>query len=117
MGKWITIGSLAFVLLIIVGMAGCPVYNVWERGLAGKAALKPAEWDRQIAIKEAEPKTQAARTGLEQHYRARRPDRHGALRRMGPAQYDSRVVRYGRSARSYECGRDRDRAAFVAVQA
>ena len=61
MGKWITIGSLVVVLLIIIGMAGCPVYNVWQKELAGKASLKRAEWDRQIAIKEAQAKKESAK--------------------------------------------------------
>lgn len=49
----------AFVILI-VGMAGCPNYNVWQQGLAGKAALERAIQDRQIAIQEASAKKDAA---------------------------------------------------------
>ena len=60
MGKWVTIGCLGLVILIALGMAGCPVYNVWQKGLSGKASLKQAEWDRQIAVKEAQAKTQSA---------------------------------------------------------
>ena len=41
-------------------MGGCPIYNVWQKGLSGKASLKQAEWDRQIAVKEAQAKTQSA---------------------------------------------------------
>lgn len=48
MGKWVTIGCLAVVIIVASMMAGCPVYNVWQKGLSGKAALKQAEWDRQI---------------------------------------------------------------------
>jgi len=44
---------LFFFFLVAAMMAGCPVYNVWEQGLAGKAALARAEQDRQIRIKEA----------------------------------------------------------------
>jgi len=42
---------------------GCwayPQYNVWQQGLQGKAELSKAEWNRQIATKEAEAKKQAA---------------------------------------------------------
>lgn len=60
MGKWITVGCLSIVILVALGMAGCPVYNVWQKGLSGKASLKQAEWDRQIAVKEAQAKTQSA---------------------------------------------------------
>lgn len=38
---------------IIAGMAGCPVYGVWQQGLAGQAELKRAEQNRQIKIQEA----------------------------------------------------------------
>ena len=37
-----------------------PTYSVWSKGLKGKAALKEAEWDRQIEIKEAEAKFESA---------------------------------------------------------
>lgn len=56
--KWVVGGLLA---LVIVAMAGCPQYNVWEQGLAGKAALKRAEQDRQIAIQEAQAKKESAK--------------------------------------------------------
>ena len=57
LGVVITIASL---IVLIVAMAGCPRYNVWQKELAGKAQLKKAEWNRQITIKEAEAKKQAA---------------------------------------------------------
>ena len=47
-------------VLIIVGLAGCPQYNVWAQGLAGKAALKRAEQDRQITVQEAKAKEESA---------------------------------------------------------
>lgn len=39
---------------IMVGMWGCPQYNVWEQGLAGEAELKRAEQNRKIKIQEAQ---------------------------------------------------------------
>ena len=53
----ILIGSA---LIILMGMWGCPKYKVWERGLAGESELKQAEWNRQIAVAEAEAKKMAA---------------------------------------------------------
>jgi hypothetical protein len=47
-------------VLVVVSMAGCPQYNVWQQGLAGKAALERAMQDRQIAIQEANAKKDAA---------------------------------------------------------
>jgi regulator of protease activity HflC (stomatin/prohibitin superfamily) len=50
------------IVAVVGGMVGCPRYNVWQQELAGKAALKRAEWDRQITIKEAEAKQEAAKS-------------------------------------------------------
>lgn len=47
--------------LILVSMAGCPQYNVWEQGLVGQAALRRAEQDRQIAVQEAQAKMESAK--------------------------------------------------------
>lgn len=52
---------ISLTLLIVCGMWGCPTYNVWERGLAGQSELKQAEWNRQIAVTEAEAKQLAAK--------------------------------------------------------
>ncbi len=37
-----------------------PLYNVWEKGLAGEAELRHAEWNRQIAVREAQAKKDSA---------------------------------------------------------
>lgn len=50
------------ILVLIIGLAGCPPYNVWTRTLAGKAALRQAEWDRKILIQEAQAKEVAAKS-------------------------------------------------------
>ena len=47
--------------LVILGMWGCPTYFVWQKELSGKADLKKAEWDRQIAVREAEAKYESAK--------------------------------------------------------
>jgi hypothetical protein len=57
----VVISSIFFMIVVIlVLMVGIPRYNVWQKGLAGKALLKEAEWSRQIAIKEAEAKKESA---------------------------------------------------------
>lgn len=56
-GKRIAIGFVGFLVLT---MAGCPYYNVWQQGMAGKAALMKATQDRQIAVQEAEAKKESA---------------------------------------------------------
>jgi regulator of protease activity HflC (stomatin/prohibitin superfamily) len=35
-------------------MVGFPIYSVWSKGMSGKAELAEADWNRQIAIREAE---------------------------------------------------------------
>lgn len=54
------VGCVAIVLvLIIVCAAAIPIYNVWRKELGGKAALKEAEWDKQIQIEEAKANLEA----------------------------------------------------------
>ena len=52
--------AITLVAVIVLSMAGCPYYNVWEQGMAGKAALMKATQDRQIAVQEAEAKKESA---------------------------------------------------------
>ena len=52
--------SILVLFLIVIFMAVYPVYSVWEKGLRGKAELKQAEWNRQIAIEEAKAEKEAA---------------------------------------------------------
>lgn len=51
-------GAIALVALL---MWGIPQYSVWQQELAGQAELKRANWNRQIAIKEAEAKLESAK--------------------------------------------------------
>ena len=55
---------LCFILLCVltlVGMWGCPQYNVYQQRLAGEAKLREAESSRKIAIQEAEAKLESAK--------------------------------------------------------
>ncbi len=49
------------IVLIPTIMIGCPRYNVWERGKAGEAELRHAEFNRQIATQEAHAKMESAK--------------------------------------------------------
>lgn len=53
---FITIG----VVLIFGIMATYSKYNVWSSGLAGEAELAQADYNRQIAVREAQAKQQSA---------------------------------------------------------
>ena len=39
--------------LIVLMMAGLPVYNVWSKGLSGRAKLSEAEYSKQVQLEEA----------------------------------------------------------------
>lgn len=56
---------IAIVILIICGiilslMMGVPKYRVWAKELKGKATLREAEWDRQVAVEEAKAINESA---------------------------------------------------------
>jgi len=51
---WLAIGGIFVALLLLGGFLwGIPNYKVYSRELNGKAQLKEAEWNKQIAIEEA----------------------------------------------------------------
>ncbi|MCK5292503.1 MAG: hypothetical protein KAR39_10875 [Thermoplasmata archaeon] len=56
---WVSIG-VSIVLLILISMAGLPLYNVWQQGLSGKAALKRATQERQILVEQAQAERDSA---------------------------------------------------------
>ena len=53
------------ILLIGLMMWGLPNYKVYSRELNGKAQLKEAEWNRQIAVQEAEALKDSAKLKAE----------------------------------------------------
>ncbi len=60
-GILVGITALIGVMLLTVSLVGKPLYGVWRQGLVGKAELKQAEWNRQITVREAEAKKEAAK--------------------------------------------------------
>ena len=55
------LGAIAIIIIIGALMFGIPTYNVWQKGLQGKAQLAEADWNRQIAIREAEAELESAK--------------------------------------------------------
>jgi Tfp pilus assembly major pilin PilA len=62
-------GEVAIGLLIILGIVGViafiafgPIYNVWASEMAGKAELAQAQYNRQIAVTEAQAKLESAKS-------------------------------------------------------
>ena len=57
----IIIGIIVGILITIaVSMYVFPQYGVWQKELSGKAQLREAEWNRQIAIQEAQATKESA---------------------------------------------------------
>lgn len=57
------LGTLALLVLagiIALGMWGCPTYNVYSKEMSGKAELAQADYNRRIAVLEANAKKDAA---------------------------------------------------------
>lgn len=49
-----------FVTIVLLNAFIGPVYNVWQKSLAGKAELQMAEYTRQVAVLEAQAKKDSA---------------------------------------------------------
>lgn len=58
---WITFATLVVVTVVIGLSWGCPQYLVWQKELKGKATLREAEWDRQVAVEEAKARLESAK--------------------------------------------------------
>lgn len=58
---WAKVLGGVILLAVIFYFIGYPMLNVWKSGLQGEAELKRAEWNRQIAVREAEAKEQSAK--------------------------------------------------------
>ena len=58
----VTIGGIVLLMIIVsVGMVGCPQYEVYSQRLTGEAELARAQQNRQIAVNEAQAKMDAAK--------------------------------------------------------
>ena len=58
---WVVLGVTFLVLTIGGGLYGCPQYSVYSADLDGKAALARANQSREILVREATAKRDAAR--------------------------------------------------------
>jgi regulator of protease activity HflC (stomatin/prohibitin superfamily) len=55
-----TLGAVLVVLLLAGGLWGCPQYQVYQQRLTGEAELARADYNRQVAVREAQAKKDAA---------------------------------------------------------
>ncbi len=58
--KIIAFVVIIFVVLVVVYLAAIPRYRVYQRTKLGEAELRQAEWNRQIAITEAQAEKESA---------------------------------------------------------
>jgi len=58
--RWWFVIAGSIVALVLSMMAGCPVYNVWQQGLSGEAALKKAGQTRKILVEQARAEKESA---------------------------------------------------------
>ena len=64
--NWAAIMGIITITILLGGLLwGIPNYKVYSRELNGKAQLKEAEWNRQIAIQEAEALKESAKLKAE----------------------------------------------------
>lgn len=55
-----TAGSFVVVILICLGLYGCPQYNVYSSRMAGEAELAQSQYSKQVAVQTAQAKLDAA---------------------------------------------------------
>ena len=55
-----TLIGVVVVLVLALGLAGCPQYMVYEQRLHGEAELARAEFSKQVAVQTAKAKLEAA---------------------------------------------------------
>lgn len=56
-----TVGSFAFVVILCLGMYGCPQYKVYTYRMNGEAELAEAEYSKRVAVQTAQAKLDAAK--------------------------------------------------------
>ena len=61
LGRVFSFLGLTVLGIVVLGMWGCPQYNVYQQGMSGAAKLKEAESSRQILMQEAHAKYEAAK--------------------------------------------------------
>ena len=59
-GKMGMVMAFVIIAFLVFCMFAYPSYNVWSKGLRGKADLREAEWNKQITIEEAKAELESA---------------------------------------------------------
>ena len=65
LAKWLTLGVITLVAIIMGIMIGYPVYNVWSSRKSGEAEMAKAEQNRKIQVEEAKANLEAQKLNSE----------------------------------------------------
>lgn len=57
--------AIFLILIILLGMYFYPKYKVYSKEMSGKADLREAEWNKQVAVEEAKAKRDSAKLEAE----------------------------------------------------
>lgn len=60
--KIVTAGTLGLCAVVVLGMWGCPQYNVYQQKMDGEALLAHAHAARQVQIQDAQSKLEASKS-------------------------------------------------------
>ena len=58
----ITGAATVFVVLVCLGMYGCPMYNVYQQKMEGEAQLAHAEYSKKVQVQDAVGKLEASKS-------------------------------------------------------
>jgi len=64
-GVMAVVVTICVVVVIALFLIGWPMYNVWRREMLGRSELAQAEWNKQILIREADARLEAAKLDAE----------------------------------------------------
>lgn len=57
---WVIVGIIICIALVVLGMWGCPQWNVYSQKMEGEAILAHAQSSREVAVAEARAKMESA---------------------------------------------------------
>lgn len=58
--KWVFLSGILLLSVIVLGLIGCPSYNVYKQKKEGQAILAHAQSSREVAVAEAKAKMESA---------------------------------------------------------
>jgi hypothetical protein len=59
-GRWVLYSAAGVALLLALGLAGCPEYNIYSSRMEGEAELAKATYSKKVAVQTAQAKFDSA---------------------------------------------------------